>query len=321
MAEETEKPENVTPNKAGILLREARLAAGVDPMKLCASLRISTAALEALEACQYDRLPGDPYVRALLGSVARSIGVDPQRILQAYIQETGKKTADTHVAPYKDVTEVHGLVHRKLFFALLAVLLIAMLIILGKVNSSSEKNAAASQSSRSETVAVVIPPPVDTLPVSTALRPDSIKPDTSKKTVMPDTSHAASTTTAVVTPKKDTVAPAVAKKPETKSVAPVVKDTAQKTATKAPETKTAGTVSKLIIKSLRDSMQFRILHAHKAHTSHMLMLGGQMEFTDNDTLTVVLYSKLGVKVALGDSVFLSPTTRRFKVFGNHISYF
>lgn len=311
MAEETEKPESMTPNKAGTLLREARLAADIDAMKLCASLRISTAALEALEACQYDRLPGDPYVRALIGSVARSIGADPQKILQTYIKETGKKPAETHVAPYKDVTEVHGLAHRKLFFALLAVLLIALLVILGKVNSSSEKNAAASQTSRSETVAVVIPPPADTLPVSAALRPDSLKPDTSKKAVKPDTTHLAPNTASLVTSKKDTV-PATAKKTETKPATPVVKDSVQKS---------AGTVSKVTIKSLRDSMQFRILRAHKAQASHMLMLGKQMEFTDNDTLTVILYSKLGVKVALGDSVFVSPTTRRFKVFGIHISYF
>ena len=292
MAEGMENPESIasqgSPKKAGALLREARLAAGVDAVKLCASLRISTAALDALEACQYDRLPGDPYVRALIGSVARSIGTDPQKIMRAYNNEMGAAFAEPSVAPYKDVSEVQGLAHRKLFFALLAVLLLGLLFILGKVNSSSEKKAAAAEPAHTDTVAVAIPPPSDSVPESSALRPDSLKTDSGK----------------VAT--KDTVAA---------NAKPVVKDTVAPAAVKNEKT-----FSRVTIKCIADSTRFRVFRMHKATASQTIFSGQQMEFMHNDTITVVLYSKRNAEISYGDTT-VTPKEHRFKVYGKTIIYF
>lgn len=129
MSEEMEIPEKPLTPKAGALIREARIAAGIEAADLCASLRISPAALQALESGQYSRLPGEPYVRALLGSIARHLGLDAQKLLQIYSLETGTTPAEPSVAPYQDVSQVHVLAHRKLFIGLLAVLLLALLVI------------------------------------------------------------------------------------------------------------------------------------------------------------------------------------------------
>ena len=323
MAEEKQNPESLASQKAGTLLREARIAAGVDAAQLCATLRISTAALENLETSQYDRLPGDPYVRALIGSVSRSLGADLQPIMRAYIREMGAAPAESSVSPYQDVSEVHGLAHRKWFFALLAALLIALLFILGRINSSPEKNAAATQPDRNETIAVLIPPPSDTLPESDALRPDSLMPDTAKKTA------AKSKKDTVRAIPKTAVAKAAAVKPVVKDAAndtvkeakgKEVKDTAQKAASKTGEPKTEEIVTRITIKSLQDSVQFRVLRNNKKAVMRTLPLGKEMEFTHNDTITVVLYSKRGVEISFGDKT-LAPKERRFKVYGKNIIYF
>ncbi len=153
---------------AGAQVRAARTAAGIDPAKLCADLRISTAALEALEAGQYDRLPGEPYVRALLVSLARYLGLDAHKLVQAYQAEIGVTATSAPITPYKDLSQNHVLAHKQIFILLLAVLLFAMLLILGKINSSGGK-AAATKSRAADTTSVV--PPPDTLPDADSLLP------------------------------------------------------------------------------------------------------------------------------------------------------
>lgn len=172
MVDAMEIPDKPSDSKAGAMVREAREARGVNAADLCTSLRISKATLEAIEAGQYASLPGDPYVRALLGSIARSLHMDSQKLLRAYNNENGRPLDSNAALPYTDDSEAHILSHRKIFIGLLAVLLIALLFILGKVNSSSEKIAAPTAPPQGETFTVAIPTP-DTLLESPSLRPDS----------------------------------------------------------------------------------------------------------------------------------------------------
>ncbi len=157
---EKQAPES---SKAGAMVRAARLAAGVDAAKIGADLRISTAALEALESCRYDRLPGDPYVRALLGSVGRYLRLDVQKLVQAYNSEMGAPST-APVTPYKDLSQTHVLAHRQIFILILAVLLFALLLLLARLNSGGTS----------------APTVGDTLPESRSLRPE-IPADTAAK--------------------------------------------------------------------------------------------------------------------------------------------
>jgi cytoskeletal protein RodZ len=71
-----------TGGKVGQILKQARNSAHIEVNKICADLRISPQALEALEQGNYHLLPGDPYIRALLGSMSRYLGLDPAGIVK-----------------------------------------------------------------------------------------------------------------------------------------------------------------------------------------------------------------------------------------------
>jgi cytoskeleton protein RodZ len=79
MSEAGAAAETVT---AGMLLREAREAAGLHVATLAANLKVPVRKLEALEEDRYDLLPDAVFVRALASSVCRTLKIDPQPVLQ-----------------------------------------------------------------------------------------------------------------------------------------------------------------------------------------------------------------------------------------------
>ncbi len=66
---------------AGMLLRQAREAAGVHIGALSVSLKVPVKKLEALEADRHDLLPDAVFARALASSVCRTLKVDPGPVL------------------------------------------------------------------------------------------------------------------------------------------------------------------------------------------------------------------------------------------------
>ncbi len=294
MAEETENPEKSQTPKAGVLIREARIAAGIEAADLCASLRISTAALQALESGQYNRLPGEPYVRALLGTLARHLGLDPQKLLHVYSLETGTAPTQPSVAPYKDVSQVHVLAHRKLFIALLAVLLLALLIILARINSSG-KNAAESNPAHGDSSTAVLPA-TDSAVEGGGLQPDSTGklPDSSSKKTSADTGRAVTGISV----------PATLKAPDS---------------TARPAAKPADALNRVKIKAIVDTAIFRAVRSHKPEMVETLTLGQQIEITHTDTIVVFQRKVKSVEVSFGDTTVV-PSRKRFKFSGNKISY-
>jgi len=67
---------------AGTLMRRAREASGLHIAALAVSLKVPVKRLEALEADRFDLLPDAVFVRALAGSVCRTLKLDPGPILQ-----------------------------------------------------------------------------------------------------------------------------------------------------------------------------------------------------------------------------------------------
>ncbi len=74
---------------AGVLLRQAREAAGLHIAALAVALKVPVKKLEALEADRFDLLPDAVFVRALAASVCRTLKIDAAQVL-ALLPQTGK---------------------------------------------------------------------------------------------------------------------------------------------------------------------------------------------------------------------------------------
>lgn len=78
---------------AGILLRQAREAAGVHILALAAALKVPPGKLEALEADDLSALPDAVFVRGLASSACRALRVDPAPVLALLPQSRGPQLA------------------------------------------------------------------------------------------------------------------------------------------------------------------------------------------------------------------------------------
>lgn len=78
---------------AGMLLRQAREAAGMHIAALAVSLKVPVNKLEALEADNFTALPDAVFVRALASSVCRTLKVDPSAVLERLPQSQPPRLA------------------------------------------------------------------------------------------------------------------------------------------------------------------------------------------------------------------------------------
>lgn len=69
----------------GDLIRQVRMARGISLVQLAEKTRISVRHLENLEADRYDSLPAAVYLRGILVSVARELGLDGGRVSRSYL--------------------------------------------------------------------------------------------------------------------------------------------------------------------------------------------------------------------------------------------
>ena len=78
----------------GKALKRVRERMGVEPQAICKETRISLKTLEWIEEEAFDRLPPLVYLKGFLKSYARSLGLDPQKVMEEYIrfmEESRKK--------------------------------------------------------------------------------------------------------------------------------------------------------------------------------------------------------------------------------------
>lgn len=69
----------------GDLLRQVRMARGVSLAQLAEKTRISLRHLENVETDRYDALPASVYLRGILISLARELGLDGSRVVRSYL--------------------------------------------------------------------------------------------------------------------------------------------------------------------------------------------------------------------------------------------
>ncbi len=83
----------------GALLREARVAAGLEIGALAVELRMRKSQIEAIEEGRFEALPGPGYAVGFVRSYANAIGLDPDDVVSRYKQATGAETPQTHLMP------------------------------------------------------------------------------------------------------------------------------------------------------------------------------------------------------------------------------
>ncbi len=194
MENQAEKPNEEKPiMSVGDVLKKAREAKGLSAENLCNTLRITLPILGALENGHYHELSGDPYIRALLGSVSRALGLEYNDVLKLYIEETGKalKAAEPSV-PYTDLAQTHVTAHRKIFIAVVIVLLFALMFIIGKLNSGENNDP-------------ITPPPLGSIspnPDSLAQLADTSIPES--KSLIPDSMDISASTDLTLPTRRDT---------------------------------------------------------------------------------------------------------------------
>jgi cytoskeletal protein RodZ len=305
----------------GRTLREARQAANIDANKLCSDLRLTTQTLEALEQGNYHLLPGDPYIRALLGSIGRYLNLDPIALIQSYNKEIGAAhAAPATVAPYKDRTQTHTATHKQIFIGIFAVLFIILFLLFRKLNVDEGDPSKA------------IPPPAtgaaDTLAPAaqdTLLESKSLAPDTSLAKASPDSgeSRGAANKLPVPKPVPPAAGPGAVPSPES-APAP-----GAATAVPAPAG-TAGVagvapidsshLTLAVVKPLIDSVGVKVLRSGKDDFSTLLRLGKQMQVSHIDTIVVMISKRKAVEVTLGGKTVI-PEKKRFKIYGTTLKTF
>ncbi len=319
-------------NSTGKTLKAARVSAKIDITKICADLRISPTVIQALENGEYQLLPGDPYIRALLGSVGRYLGLDPIALIQTYNHEIGAQQTAPSIAPYKDRAHTYTAAHKQIFIGVVAVLFVGLFLLIGKLNkgiSNDSKNNSG-----------VISGQVDSIPLAqdTTLETHSLLPDSMRinapadsgeirskmgvSTTHLDSLRAKSKIASSGVPNSQNPNPEGAAKP---SILPTtgaqsIPTAKPATALGAPLKTALAPEDTTFIKPLIDSVGVKILRAGKEDFLTILRLGKQMQISHSDTITVMISKRRSVEVTMGHKSVI-PDKKRFRIYGTTLKAF
>jgi cytoskeleton protein RodZ len=83
----------------GTTLRTARERLGLSREALAQRTRIGHAFVQAIEENRFDRLPGGIVARGFLRALARELGLDPEPLVQQFIEDTSPPSAADHAQP------------------------------------------------------------------------------------------------------------------------------------------------------------------------------------------------------------------------------
>ncbi len=298
----SDNPQSTSPS-TGQILRDARLAAHLDLNKISNDLRLSPQVIEALEKGDYHLLPGDPYIRALLGSLGRYLNLDTVNLIATYNKEIGAVHSAPSIAPYKDRAHTYTTAHKQIFIFVFLGLFILLILLMSKLNKP-EVDAAKQSNGLNPAPAESLAVPQDSLVESHSLIPDSIM-DTTEKAKLP-------TDTTVIQTGKLGAANSGSTLPT-----PVAQPGPSVVTTSAPPTSTpaAAPTNVVVIKPLIDSVGVKVLRTGKEDFLTVLRLGKQMQVSHSDTIVVFISKRRAVEVTWGDKSVI-PDRKRFKIYGN-----
>lgn len=299
--------------KVGQILQQARMAAHIEVNKICADLRISPHALEAIEQGNYHLLPGDPYIRALLGSMSRYLGLDPAGVVKEYNKEIGAAAPESVAIPYTDKANTHSAAHKQIFVAIVGVLFLVLVLLIGRLNRGDSVPSQPPTAGLAPADSVAAPG--DSAPESKALAPDTSAADSGRDTGVAPPTPGAAPAGAAVAPPANTATPAA-----TGAGAAAPAPAAQPSPSgAAPVQDTAGLIV-AVIKPLVDSVGVRVARSGKEDYATLLRLGKQMQISHPDTITVYTTQRNTVEVTVGGKAVI-PNRKRFKIYGNTVKVF
>jgi cytoskeleton protein RodZ len=87
--------ESAPSDHIGDIIKRTRMARGLSIETLARELKITSRYLEALEANDYDRMPGDTYIRVYLRSICVYFSLNPDEILLRFFDQRGLTGVDT----------------------------------------------------------------------------------------------------------------------------------------------------------------------------------------------------------------------------------
>ncbi|MDH3370200.1 MAG: helix-turn-helix domain-containing protein, partial [Gammaproteobacteria bacterium] len=107
-------PDNTSAPKSGPgrLLRQARLDLRLAPEDVAQILHLSSKQITALEADDYQHLPGPTYVRGYIRSYAQLLGLEPEKMVEAYNSQmnASKPVSSPSLTPPQQISSSHHLV-------------------------------------------------------------------------------------------------------------------------------------------------------------------------------------------------------------------
>src|SRR5438876_12149826 len=89
----------------GQTIRDARVRRGITVEQLSSVTKISPAILRAMEAEDFDRLPGGVFARGFFRSYAREVGLAPEDVVAMYVAQVGGGTAAARAEPEMPAAE------------------------------------------------------------------------------------------------------------------------------------------------------------------------------------------------------------------------
>lgn len=101
----SEAPSEPGPSTAGAMIREARLAQGIDLASLAAMLKVPLRRLEALESGRHEELQGPTFERALAQAACRVLRIDAKPVLALLPQHernTLERVSEGINTPFRD---------------------------------------------------------------------------------------------------------------------------------------------------------------------------------------------------------------------------
>lgn len=101
--ENRQPAEGATSASPGRRLAAARAAQGLSAADLARQLKLSTSQVEALEAGQYQQLPGPIFVRGFIRNYARLVKLDPNELVQSLGDSVPQAASRSTVPPSPDI--------------------------------------------------------------------------------------------------------------------------------------------------------------------------------------------------------------------------
>ncbi|MBL0726780.1 helix-turn-helix domain-containing protein [Piscinibacter sp. HJYY11] len=174
-----------TPDTAGSLLRQARVAKGLHIAALATSIKVAPRKLELLEADRYDELPGATFTRALAQTVCRTLKIDaapvlallPQPVDQGLSQLSRGLNEPFRDKPGRRVPSDLSFLKSPIVIAAVGLFVASVVLYLLPVGWVAELTEQASSTVREGDAASATPPPpataVITLPPPAVVMPAS----------------------------------------------------------------------------------------------------------------------------------------------------